>query len=193
MNAQEIATQRTLDISTRNLAELQEISNTLFDDLVTKVVNNKIPEEVFVHHFLPFFSGQKAITKNDTVMIDWISVSGSPLAEVDVFDAGGEVLFTVPSLMNTNIVNPSRRDRDVGFAEIQAQYDLQNNNLPVVATKQLTDALDKKADVLMDTNLNLSNSEQRWKDIFTRYNIQNDIADTSSSTTKEEHEELIYD
>ena len=170
---------------------VRESTEDIFDALVTKKTNNVLPENLFVQYFLPYFSGKLPITRETTVMVDWVSIAGSPAAEVDVTGQQNQVLFTVPSLFDTNIVNPSRKDDSESISHIYDQYSLKNNNIPIVATRYLAQAMDSRSDELIN---DVTQKDTRWDDILTRYGIETPNQQKAIASVDEDpSEDLIYD
>lgn len=68
----------------------------------------KLPEDQFVHVFLPLLAGDPELPYPVT-MADWISIAGAPCKPVDVFDnATGQTLFRVPPVFDYHGINPVR-------------------------------------------------------------------------------------
>lgn len=182
-------------IEAENVRMLNEIAteatNDLFDAMIADKQNNVLPEHIFTQYFLPYFAGRVPITKKTTVMADWISIAGSPVAEVDIIDGSNNVMFTVPSLFDTRIINPSRSEDEKTLGQIFDLYSLKSNNLPVVASRYLRDALYEKTEDLTEE---LSIKDTRWDDILTRYDMQPiDVKADSKAKQVEYDDDLIYD
>lgn len=171
----------------------QEATDDLFDAMIVNNKNNVLPEHIFTQYFLPYFAGKLPITKETTVMVDWVSVAGSPVAEVDIIDGNSNVMFTVPSLFDTKIINPTRDVSEETLGQIYGLYSLKTNNLPVVATRYLNNALDQKTEVMIEEP---STKDTRWNDILTRYNMQPIDSNTENATSSKHQEvddDLIYE
>jgi hypothetical protein len=153
------------------LADLAVQGTTIFNALVRDTKNAVIPEQIFVNYFLPYLAGLVPITNDVTVISDWISVAGTAMSEVDVIDQHGKVLFTVPKLLDTNIINIVNRERGNAFQEIYAQFNLHSNNIPIVGDRYLNGALDKKIDSMSQESNAFSNNSVRWNEILTRYGL----------------------
>uniref|UniRef100_A0AAU7PF67 Uncharacterized protein n=1 Tax=Burkholderia phage vB_BgluM-SURPRISE13 TaxID=3159457 RepID=A0AAU7PF67_9VIRU len=71
-------------------------------------MNSKFPEELFVEHFLPLFTGevQPTMQVNYTTWLE--KVAGGEKVAVDIVDANGNTLFTVPPLFDTSILEQSK-------------------------------------------------------------------------------------
>ena len=177
-----------LDAIAKNI---QESTNDVFDSLVSNSDNNVLPENIFVQYFLPYFSGKLPITKQTSVMTDWVSVAGSPVAEVDIIDQQNQVLFTVPSLFDTKIINPIRGDESESISQIYNQYSLKNNNIPIVATRYLSNAMDSKSEEILNE---VQQKDTRWDNILNRYGIESPNQQKKITSIEEEPEDdLIYD
>jgi hypothetical protein len=171
----------------------QEATEDLFNAMIVEGTNNVLPEHIFTQYFLPYFAGKLPITKETTVMVDWVSVAGSPVAEVDIIDGNRNVLYTVPSLFDTKMINPSRSADEESLGQIYGLYSLKTNNLPIIADRYLNNALDEKTDVLIDSSLA---KDTRWDDILTRYDMQPIDAKTQNAMSSKLHEvddDLIYE
>lgn len=148
------------------LTEMNKSKAIVFDGLLNNVALNSIPESLFVNYFLPCFLGNPI--SNNWVM-EWISIAGTPMAEVNVFhDATNEILFTVPSILNTNNLILHKEDGDIG--DIFIRYDQINNNIPGQGLNFLLQALNSKNQELLN-KINFNDVNQRWYNILLRYNI----------------------
>ncbi len=68
----------------------------------------KIPEHVFVYHFLPLFTGDKPVS--DATPATWERVAGNPFMPVDITDdKTGEVIYRVPSLYDIEGLKLAKR------------------------------------------------------------------------------------
>jgi hypothetical protein len=172
--------------------QVAEQTNDIYNSLVGNKENSQLPEDIFQQYFLPHFSGQASISNKPEVMAEWISIAGTPTSEVDIIDHAGHVLFTVPSLFDTNVIDAVKREVGESISDIYNQYDLKSNNIPSVANNFLNKELSKKLRIV-DTNINHSDITDRWNSIFDRYGIQHS---TPSNTTKETDssldDDLIY-
>ena len=148
-----------------------------------------IPEDVFVNYFLPHFVNKIPIASQPAIIAEWIAIAGTPMSEVDVIDHGGTVLFTVPSLFDTSIINVSDRKAGDSIADISAEFDLRNNNIPVVAQTFLRTQLQRKL-AIVDQKVN-NKAQQQWHHIFERYGIQK--PSITSEPTIDPADDLEYD
>lgn len=149
-----------------------ESTDFFYEQLVASNPHGRLPEDIFVAVFLPYFSGQKPIGPDVNVFANWISIAGSPMNEVDIIDPAQRVLFTVPALFDTNIFQIATRNPGNSFTDIMNEYGLRNDTLPVAANRFLYNSLDRKVDEIKQDSPQHMNSMQRWSVIFQRYGIQ---------------------
>lgn len=148
------------------LAEIDKSKNIVFDGLLNNNTLNSIPESLFVNYFLPCFMGEP---KNPNWVMEWISIAGTPMAEVGVFkDGTNEILFSVPSILNTNNLFLHKQGGDIG--DIFTRFDQINSNTPSRGLGFLIQALNSKNDELIN-KLSFSEVNQKWYGILTRYNL----------------------
>ncbi|BAS05016.1 hypothetical protein [Ralstonia phage RSF1] len=84
--------------------DIRGISNQL--TLVEQ--NSQFPEELFVEHFLPLFAGEVAPTAHVNYQTWLEKVAGGEKVSVDIVDTQGNVLFTVPPLFDTSILEQAK-------------------------------------------------------------------------------------
>jgi hypothetical protein len=133
----------------------------------------QIPEEVFTVLFLPYFSGQ-VVPEGRNVMAEWISAAGSAMADVDVVDTDGNVVFTVPPIFSTDMLKLTRERPRGDFAEIVTETQMISHQSGVKATVYADQAINAKVRENVDqakASQIRSTTEQRWGQIFDRYNI----------------------
>lgn len=156
------------------MAEIEKSKTIIFDGLLNAGPLNSIPESLFVNYFLPCFLGNPP---NQNWVMEWISIAGTPMAEVGVFhDITKEQLFVVPSLLNTNNLYLHKQSGDLG--DIFGRYDQINNNTPTRGLSFLLQALNSKNQEFLQ-NLNFNEVNQKWYFILTRYNLIDQSQQTS--------------
>lgn len=198
-----MATMNNPNIGTRlaDIAKKDAIAKIdfAFESLVTNAQPTAIvPEDVFVHHFLPFFSGEKPMGKDSKVMENWVGISGTPTNEVTVVDKTGKPLFKVPPVFDTHVLDVTKRNIGQSMADIYSGFAMRNNNLPVQANNFLMSALGQRMDGLVgEKEVKLSETQQRWQDIMVRYGKSpvTPGKPTPSTTTDTEgtDNDLVYD
>lgn len=151
------------------LTLLEEENKQLFDLLITNADVNKLPETLFVENFLPFFCGEREIGDNKDFLPYWISIAGSPTAEVQIIDGAGYELYRVPPIADTTIIEPAKRKGNVNFGEIVALTKLHSNVTPAKGENYLNKQLADKFFKLTSQSTIFSENEKRWISIFERY------------------------
>jgi len=159
------------------MAEIDKSKTIVFDGLLNNIVLNSIPESLFINYFLPCFLGEP---KSPNWVMEWISIAGTPMAEVGVFrDGTNELLFTVPSILNTNNLFLHKQGGDLG--DIFTRFDQINNNTPSRGLGFLIQALNSKNQELL-SKISFNEVNQKWYEILTRYKLVN-IDQSSTQTT----------
>lgn len=158
--------QRSLAANSAN-----ELINDVFQNLVVgaKADTAKLPESIFVEQFLPFFSGEQNVKDRKEFFSEWIGVAGSPMGEVNVINEEGNVLFSVPPMFDSSVIETAKRNLGESFSDIYSQYKMHSNNLPVVGEKFLADAFEKKIGTTVKKSDVVSSNQERWNNILTRY------------------------
>lgn len=149
--------------------EIKQKIGSVYDSLVVNQPKGKLPENIFQQYFLPFFAGEKPITSENKIMENWISVAGTPMAEVDIIDNAGKVLFSVPSLFDTKIIDTVIKDRKTSLTDIYANTDARTARIPAEGATYLARALDDKAGTIASGSKIDDINNQRWNEIFQRY------------------------
>lgn len=151
------------------LADIENGQAVIFEGLLHNNTVNSLPESIFVNYFLPCFLGK---TQNTNWMLEWVSIAGTPMAQVAVFkDNTTEVLFNVPGLLQTNSLLMNSKGPNI--SDIFARYDQINNNAPTSSLSFLMNALNSKnKDIVDSVEANPVNSA--WYTILKRYNLVNE-------------------
>lgn len=148
--------------------ETRNVGGLVFQHLIPDGPQAVIPESIFRDYFLPRFVGAVQDSRADWVL-KWISVAGSPVAEVGVIDdITKQQLFVVPPLLYTNNLGLDRKEGDLG--DIFSRYKQITNNLPQGGTKFLFEALHYKNQEYL-SSLNISPAEAQWYSIMIRYGL----------------------
>ncbi len=168
--------------------------DSAFDALVVNAQPEvKLPEQVFVHHFLPYFSGQKPMTKEDRVIENWVAIAGTPTNEVAIVGNDGAVLFNVPPVFDTSSLDVTTRNVGESMGDIYAGFAMRRNNIPAVANTYLAASLDNKHNEIV--NEPTGTVQKRWQAIMDRYNIAGAKPAVATSTVgdDEPNDDLVYD
>ena len=153
---------------------------------------NKLPEHVFVDFFLPYFSGKLNLKDSEEPITKWIGVAGTPTKEVDIIDNNtGEVLFRVPSLINTTKLNITKNDRRIASSEILAMSARKaDSGIPGNVESYLMSVYPLKIQQIINGNEINKTDLGRWKYIFNRYGIE---TENNKQEIKNEIEGDFYD
>ena len=121
-----------------------EAVTRLYDEILN-TARARFPESKFRTLFAPYFMGEKEIPSNSDFYTAWIGIAGSPQAEVDIVDDKGNVVFTVPSLIDSSIINISgkthlediSREAELHYQRLKAEGDKFSNEVMVPEVKKL--------------------------------------------------------
>lgn len=152
--------------------DLSKQTDDIYSALVEHHKHSQVPEDLFKEYFLPYFTENKSISDQPDIIAKWIGIAGTPMSEVDVVDMAGDVLFTVPSLFDSAIINATDRKAGNSLADISSEFDLKSNNIPVVAQNFLNNELRQKLSIV-DTKQANPKAREQWAAIFDRYGIVN--------------------
>ena len=152
----------------------------------------QLPEDVFRAVFWPFFSGQLSLEESDSVVANWISIAGSPYSEVDILDPQRKVLFRVPALFDSTVVDPNEHRPGDSLADIYAQSKMRARNIPAAGQRYLNEALTEKNKALTQDSQQLSKNQQAWLTIFQYYGLAKTTL-TSPVEKVDISEDLDYD
>jgi len=149
-----------------------QIDNS-FQSLVINNPKVRLPENVFVNYFLPFFSGTATAESINArnVISEWIGVAGTAMAEVDIIDVSGQVIFTVPALFDTDMINIAAKQAGQSMSDIVNEYSLRKAGVPQAATNYLNTALFNLGNGITRESNHADAIALRWAGIFQRYGI----------------------
>lgn len=151
VNANNIRTaQRTMERVTKGITEPED-----------KPVA-KLPVEVFEEYFLPKFAG---VGRDKTYTAKWVELSGSVFNPVELIGEEGEVVMTVPGIMQRQDLS---KTTDKGLSKLGEDYSLLLAN----GKKDLAEAkVNKVIDEVIDGvgKLEDTNEVQVWTNIVTGY------------------------
>lgn len=172
--------------------EIDESMKSVFEAIIPQ--NSKLPEDVFKTHFVPFFKGEleHEANANRNVIAEWVSVAGSPMAQVDIIDNDGKTMFTVPPIFDTAGFDVSSHKAGNSIKDIMTEYFQRKGSVPQAATAWLNATLIKKSDDIAKntegTSLELS---QRWRDVLIRYGYE-DGKPTKAQAASDDND-VVYD
>jgi hypothetical protein len=179
-------------IDTAITDEIKQKISSVYDSLVVNQPRGKIPEEIFKQHFLPYFAGEKPITTESKIMEQWISVAGTPMSEVNVINNTGEVLFSVPSLFDTKIIDTVIKDRKSSLTDIYTNSEVRSSRIPSEGIAYLARALTDKVQNIAGTSKVDIENKQRWETIMQRYDKQSKSNSSNTVNNSSNEDDFEY-
>lgn len=151
--------------------EFEKRGNDHYNSIVVEAGKElvKLPESVFINSFLPYFCGEKKITEDETIIPTWIAIAGSPTKEVEIVDSQGLVLFNVPPMADTTVIDALNKNKGQRMNDIIGQYILRREVTPMLGTNYLNEVLDERITKLTTESTSFVKNEKRWQEIFIRY------------------------
>lgn len=173
---------------TKEIAKIDEESERAFiNDLIDAVTTppKKIPEPVFREIFLPYFTGERKPDPNNSAIAHWIGLVGSASDPADIVDVKGEVLFQVPPMYDSSVIDTRRNSKDAkNFATIFSVYEEEARVHPALGKKFLVEELSKKADVTIPEDM-AEKSKYSWDPVLKYYKL---IPDTPEKGKVQENQ-----
>lgn len=153
-----------------------------FKNLVLELNNDvsKLPEVVFKSVFLPIFNGTRVLTDTDEILKSWVGIAGAPGKEVEIIDNSGNALFRVPPIFDSSFIDSGNANGGKQLSQIMSAYDLHRSVLPVVGENFLTKEIPQRVESLANDITPNKINEQRWQEIFDRYDET--VKDKNTST-----------
>lgn len=127
----------------------------------------RLPERIFKGYFLPLFTCEE---DNPAKLAEWIAVAGSPFNIVDIFDEAGNVVLTIPPILDNRSVNPSKLD-GLSFAHIMTTYGQYSRQSPVLGERYLRKTLGDQVEAIGEVK-DGAWSEKLWAKVFDRYGVK---------------------
>lgn len=162
-------------LTKRDLNHEKAIINNIMDQIQDEV--KAIPEPVFRELFLPYFTGEKQMTAEQNAAQHWMGLVGSPTMPADVVNIKGEVLFTVPPLIDTSNLNTLNKDRRQGFASIFINFQEQAKLHANLGVQELSQGLARKTGEIMPEPGTPTSSQYSWNGCLNYYRAQGLIND----------------
>lgn len=143
-------------------------------------INIRLSESVFVTHYLPYFANSDARTQ---AIERWLGVSKHPYYPVDIIDATGKVLFTVPPLwlrQKTRVYN----DESVSFSEVMLRVQIKSDVVPASGEKFFNECMP----YFLTQPDDIKDYSSIWNSIFKRYGYITDNLDDNSTNTDTDYD-----
>ena len=172
------------DLERRTIALMNDFS------LVGSDNKKKFPEALFKRHYVEFFSGVKS-EHDATLLQHWYSIAGSPFEEVDLTDSHGNVVATVPPLLNRDIipvVTVRQQGADVDFVMETARQ--QATLSPRLAVTRMATSLNEK--FIKPDDATTDQAKLRWDTFMSRYG-SNIVTSNSQAKDKPVESDFEYD
>jgi hypothetical protein len=132
----------------------------------------RIPEPVFREIFLPYFTGDKLPDRSNDAISHWVGLVGSATSEAEVVNTRGDVIFRVPALYDTTVINSSAsKSRGASFSAIFDQYEDNSKIHKDMARGYLANALAEKGGVGISDQKDAQNA---WLPILKHYKLVDD-------------------
>jgi len=156
-----------------NKASVERVITEVTEKLNPYEQRYSFPEELFVKFFLPFFVGEIPATP-EINMNTWLDkVSGDPKNPVDIIDNEGNVIFTVPPILDQSVIeqsNPQSRSMTV----IERQYS-RLKEISAVASQMYLEKTLTGIHVKDKPTEEVYNNIRVWNDILKRYGKEDKI------------------
>lgn len=161
------------------ISNIQNFRDTKLAELITNIHSTllspesleirKLPEDVFVYHFLPWFAGTSTNEKINSAA--WVEIAGSSNLPVEIVNGAGEILYTIPPLFDRTIVQTSTTDSDMpGMNHVLITFDQLSRISPRRAELYYLQELEKRK-ILDDKTIKLREKVKFWNDLFKKYNL----------------------
>lgn len=139
----------TKQIETIDMEAERDFINSVTETITEPL--KKIPEPVFREIFMPYFTGEKKPTEKDPAIAHWAGLVNGGTEAAEVVDMKGEVLFVVPPLYNSRVIDTLRKDRSQSFSSIFTEFADQSTVHKPSATREMAGQLAKKLDKAIST------------------------------------------
>lgn len=159
--------QDTKDIQTQMLLRQIHESEQQFAEL-DKLNVRSVPENIFVHHFLPFFSGEVKENRQE-LLSNWLIIAGSAVSPVNIV-ANGRIVAQVPPIQNNEALDPSSKTQDTGIGYALKESNAMASLSPTAGNAMLSGHLGNKLNA-MTSHMEDSNKvhEEKWNKLLQHY------------------------
>lgn len=132
----------------------------------------KMPESVFVSNFLEPFKNLSSLENDNLAVKQWILISGSPYAQVDIIDGKGNVVHTTPSLIARPVILEEKMN-NIDFKDVSINFINKTNHVVASGVNYLKTELSV---VEQNITANTDASIKQWEHITTYYTKKSDNA-----------------
>ena len=178
-NPNDLAYKAQAELLRQSLTEATQSVFEAHSILVENVEKTKVPEPIFVDHFLPFFSGEH-VDPRENRLSEWIAIAGSPMASVDVVDQNNNTVVTIPPVMNSDVISvTSSKMKPISTTFMQ--YDLEKTISPTGSSIALHNSLVERASGVISADSVTQNTvKEAWDNVFRHYGVIKSNDNTSS-------------
>ena len=175
--------------------QLKEQQDDIFNHLVVEGREDRvrIPEQAFKEHFLPYFTGERPLESGDNVIANWIGIVGAPMAEAAVVDVAGNVLYTVPPVLDSSAIDITRKQLK-SFGSVTSMTMLKENHIKgegICYFLEQTGQMEKTLISPQEDRIN--ENARRWKEIRDRYAINGGAPEKTKEVTQQNNDDFEYD
>lgn len=131
----------------------------------------RMPERYFVHLFLPLFRFGKNEMYPTATFEKWLTFAGGSNRKVDIIDENGEVLYSVPPMLNRHAVKPMTNQSEfTSLHHVLITVDQVLRMSPAQAQIYADAQLNKRVEMMQAPGYTLEDLNA-WNAILARYNI----------------------
>ena len=161
-------------ISAMNLRKAQqEINQSVSDIALLDADRPRVPENVFVEAYLPFFFYGPERNPYNVSIDHWVSLAGSVFREVDLIGPDGLIAYTVPPLCNRDIIHPIDREKNPDAPSIAQVINLAkkyDESSKIQAHNFMIANLSRAVNGMMDPS-KINSVGPRWMELFKHYGL----------------------
>lgn len=171
----------TQQLKSAKLQEEEEYIDGVLEQIDLPI--KQVPENVFREIFLPYFIGAKPTSEEEDAFAHWAGLVGSFTMSAEVVDPTGKVLFTVPPLADSSVLNTflTKDDRDT-ISQAYDDYVNVASTLPGDVSKNILHGqLSKSLDRIIQGTADL----RKWDGMLRYYKLipEDDAAAPTAATT----------
>ncbi len=134
----------------------------------------RVPEYVFREIFLPAFAGTdpEVSKKSGDFIAHWVGVVGSPTESAEVVDHVGNVLFNVPPIYDSSLLNTTKAERpSMSYSSILTNLSETSKVNPQAAWGEFAHKTTERLDSSLSAQSDSNPTVQGWSKIFEYYGI----------------------
>lgn len=158
---------------------------------IEKTATRQVSEEIFLAYYLDLFTG-KSTENRDNLLSYWYAIAGTPYTPVDVINSRGEIVVTVPPILNRNTIpvksdRPQETDLSYVFDVAQQQASLS----PTMANNTVANTLTGRFLKEIDSG-SVASLKEQWEVLFAHYAPKKTIQSAEAQKKKESESDFEY-